>query len=298
MKIAITGASGFVGSHLVNRLLDENRDLTILSHRNNPNISTNLKIKIVKGTVEDVDSMVLAFKDVDVVIHLVGIIVETKEKTFNKTVAIGTKNLVKAAKSTNVKKIIYLSALGTSSHSVSKYHKTKYIAEQEIINSGLEYTILRASVIFGFGDGFISKLSKMIKSAPLTPVIGNGRYRLQPIYINDLVYILIDSIVNKNTNNKIIDIAGPEKLEFLQILDIIKLDLNVKKMNFHMPVAVMKPIAFIMEKLLTSPPLTRDQLKMMLVGNTGDIEEMEKIFSIKPISLSEGLKRYKRNSNV
>jgi NADH dehydrogenase len=298
VKIAVTGASGFVGSHLVKRLVKDNREITALSHHNSFHNNSYGSINIVRGSVEDVDSMISAFRGVDVVIHLVGIIVETKEKTFDKTVFQGTINLVSAAKITGVKKIIYLSALGTSSDAFSKYHKTKYNAEQEIINSGIEYTILRASVIFGEGDGFISMLSRMIKKSPITPVIGSGKYQLQPIYIDDLVQVIINSITNSDTKDKIIDIAGPEKLEYLQILNIIKVDLNVKRLNFHIPILVMKPMAFLMEKMLNSPPLTRDQLKMMLAGNTGNIDKMERIYSIKPISLEDGLKKYKRKINV
>jgi NADH dehydrogenase len=295
VKIAVTGASGFIGNHLLTSLLKDDFEITILSHKIQSINNSDEKLKIVKGAIEDISSLTNAFQDIDIVIHLVGIIVETKEKTFEKTVAQGTKNLVSAAKASRVKKIIYLSALGTSSEALSNYHKTKYIAEQAIINSGIEYTILRASVIYGERDGFISMLSHMIKSLPFTPVIGDGKYKLQPIYIDDLVSVLHESILSEDSKNKLFDIAGPEKLEYLQILDIIKVDLDVKRLNFHIPVAVMKPMAFLMEKFLTFPPITRDQLKMMLTGNTGNIEEMEKVYSIKPISLEEGLKRYKRN---
>jgi NADH dehydrogenase len=295
VKIAVTGASGFVGSHLVDSLQKANFEITVLSHRNISSNNSKERINIIHGSIEDTGSMVRAFQSVDVVLHLVGIIVETKENTFEKTVAQGTKNLVSAAKTAGVKKIIFLSALGTTPNSLSKYHKTKYIAEQAIINSGIDYTILRASVIFGERDGFISMLSRMIKRLPFTPVIGDGKYKLQPLYINDLVFVLHRSIISEETKNKIIDIAGPDKLEYLQILDIIKVDLNVKRLNFHISVMVMKPIAFLMEKLLSFPPITRDQLKMMLAGNTGNIDEMQRIYSFKPISLEEGLKKYKRN---
>ena len=210
MKIGITGGFGFVGKHLLTRLAKEQYQLVLLSNRNRDLPDDEQDIAIKSGMVEDVPSLIEAFKGCDTIIHLVGLIAETKTKTFDKTVVLGTGNVVTAAKKTGVKQLIYLSALGTNQQAGSRYHQTKYQAEQAIMNSGLNYTILRPSVIYGPGDGFISLLTKMINRSPITPVIGDGRYRLQPVFINDVTEALMQSISNESVKNTIITLAGPE----------------------------------------------------------------------------------------
>jgi len=294
VKVAVLGGTGFVGHHLVKKLLEARHRVTILVHRQMREEQKHQDINVIYGDIENIDSLHKAFENIDVVYHLVGIIAETKDKKFDKTVAEGTKNVVKACVEKGVKKIIYLSALGASKAAKTKYHQTKYQAEEAIKTSGLDYIIYRPSIIYGSGDGFVSLLSKMIKWSPLTPVIGSGKYLFQPVYIDDLVQALALGLTVKEVTGKIIDIAGPEKLEYLKILNIIKKVLRKKRLNFYIPIAVMKPIAYLLEKIVVPSPLTREQLLMIEMGNTGDISTMKKLFSIEPIDLENGLKKYLR----
>lgn len=294
MNVAVLGGTGFVGHHLVKKLLETNHHLTLLVHRHlNKEISYD-NINVIYGDIETIDSLDKAFENIDVVYHLVGIIAETKDKKFDKTVAEGTKNVVKACIEKGVKKIIYLSALGTSKSAKTKYHQTKYQAEQAIETSGLNFIIYRPSIVYGPGDSFISQLSKIIKWFPFTPVIGSGKYLFQPIFIDDLIQAMVLGLEIPEATGQIIDIAGPEKLEYLKILNIIKKVLRKKRLNFYIPITVMKKIAFCLEKIMKPSPITREQLLMMEMGNTGDISTMEKLFSIKPIDLENGLKKYLR----
>ena len=294
MKVAVTGASGFVGQHLVKRLLDDNHEVTALIRSGRLEESLSRRVNEYYGSVEDTASMVAAFGGQEAVIHLVGLIAETKTKTFEKTVAQGTANLVDACRAAGIRKIVFLSALGTAPNAQTKYHRTKYAAEQVISKSGLDFTILRASVIFGPGDGFISLLSRLISKMPFTPVIGDGRYQLQPIFIDDLTRSMAGALAAKEASGEIIDLAGPEKLEYLEILDILKSVMGKRKMNFFVPVALMRPMAFLLEKLMKPAPLTRDQLVMMEMGNTGDITKMRELLGIEPTSLENGLRTYMR----
>jgi len=294
VNVAVLGGTGFVGHHLVKKLLETNHHLTLLVHRHlNKEISYD-NINVIYGDIETIDSLDKAFENIDVVYHLVGIIAETKDKKFDKTVAEGTKNVVKACIEKGVKKIIYLSALGTSKSAKTKYHQTKYQAEQAIETSGLNFIIYRPSIVYGPGDSFISQLSKIIKWFPFTPVIGSGKYLFQPIFIDDLIQAMVLGLEIPEATGQIIDIAGPEKLEYLKILNIIKKVLRKKRLNFYIPITVMKKIAFCLEKIMKPSPITREQLLMMEMGNTGDISTMEKLFSIKPIDLENGLKKYLR----
>ncbi|UCE23207.1 MAG: complex I NDUFA9 subunit family protein [Candidatus Zixiibacteriota bacterium] len=294
MKIAVTGGTGFVGRNLVNRLLSEGYSVTVTTHKSPATGLIEGNISYAEASVGDVDNLRRAFDGALVVYHLVGIIAETKRKTFQMTVVEGTKNVVEACRKSGVKKIIYLSAMGTSADASTVYHQTKYLAEQAVVSSGLEYVIFRPSVIYGPGDGFVSLLTKMIKASPITPVIGDGRYMLQPVYIDDVVSAMVGALTVRSASGRTIELGGPEKLEYLEILNIIRRVLNKRQVNLHIPLWVMKPAAFIMEKIVKPAPVTRDQLAMMQMGNTGDIAPMIELFSLSPVKLEDGLRKYLR----
>ncbi len=291
MKIGITGATGFVGSHLLKRITEQNHDVKILVHENRNSHGYGDNVELCYGSIDDVNSLKAFCEGLDALYHLVGIIAETKTKTFEKTVALGTKNIVNAAIEKKVKKFVYLSAVGTSEESLSKYHQTKFIAEQAVIKSQIPFVIFRPSILYGQGDGFISMLVQLIRYSPFVPVIGTGKYKMQPLYIDDLTTMMTSV---ENTENEIIEVGGPEKLEYLKILDILKKVLGKKRMNFFLPTLFMKFVASLLERIVKPAPITKDQLLMMELGSTCDLTKMNKLFSIDPVSLEDGLQKYMR----
>ena len=293
MNIAITGSTGFVGSHIT-RVLSKKYAVTAIKHISYSPFQKERNIKEVTASINDIDSLITAFKDIDIVIHLVGIIAETKTKTFEGVVTRGTKNVVSACKEAGVKKIIYISAAGTSSDAAISYFKTKYQAEQTVIASGLSYLILRHSVIYGKNDGVVSMVKKLITSMPFTPVIGSGRYILQPIYIDDLSAIVEKSIELPNVWNDTIDLAGPEPMEYVEIIRILKKTLHKKRLNIFIPMVFMKLIALLLEKIFKPSLVTVDQLIMLESGSEVDITKMKEFFSIEPVKFENGLKKYLR----
>ncbi len=260
MRIGVTGASGFVGSYLVKKLLEQKHKVVVLAHSQKSSVRWGSAVEVCHGSIEDVSSLESFCENLDVVYHLVGIIAETRKNKFDTTVGIGTKNLVEAAKKQKVKKIIYLSAVGTHENAKSKYHRTKFVAEQAVIASELPFVIFRPSIIYGKGDGFITMLEQMIRISPFLPIIGSGKYRMQPLYIDDLITMMTDC---SQINNEIIEVGGPDKLEYLEILDILKRVLRKKRMNFFLPIMFMNIVSSVLEKILKPAPITRDQIVMM-----------------------------------
>lgn len=294
MTIGVTGATGFLGGHLINRLLIDGHKLRTLVHRRRPDPALESQVVAVTGSVNNIESLRAAFEGAEIICHLVGLIAETRTQTFKEIVARGTANVVKACRLAGVRRLLYISAIGTSSDAASKYHRTKYVAEQAVISSGLEYVILRPSVIFGPGDGFITMLERLIRMSPVTPVIGSGRYKLQPVFIDDLVAVIVRSITSDVGLGRIIEIGGPEKLEFLQILNIIKQVTGRRRLNLHLPLAFMKLVARLMEAVMKPAPITTDQLLMMEAGNVVQSSETIELFGVQPVALEDGLKRYMR----
>lgn len=294
VRIGVTGATGFLGGHLINRLLIDGHKLRTLVHRRRPDPALESQVVAVTGSVNNIESLRAAFEGAEIICHLVGLIAETRTQTFKEIVARGTANVVKACRLAGVRRLLYISAIGTSSDAASKYHRTKYVAEQAVISSGLEYVILRPSVIFGPGDGFISMLERLIRMSPVTPVIGSGRYKLQPVFIDDLVAVMVRSMTSNVGLGRIIEIGGPEKLEFLQILNIIKQVTGRRRLNLHLPLAFMKLVARLMEAVMKPAPITTDQLLMMEAGNVVQSSETIELFGVQPVALEDGLKRYMR----
>ncbi len=249
---------------------------------------------MVTGSIDDIAVLGAAFAGAEAVWHLVGVIAETRTASFEGTVAQGTRNVVQACRSARVRWLGYLSAMGTSSDAPSRYHQAKFAAEQAIAESGLEFVILRPSVIYGPGDGFVSMLVSLIRRTPIVPVIGDGEYQLQPVFIEDVVAVASHALVCEAANGQRIDIGGPEKLEYLDILDIIMKALRLNRKVVHVPVGLVKPLVALMEKLSLPAPLTSDQLIMMQMGSTGDINRMKEIFDFSPTDLFTGLKKYLR----
>jgi len=294
LKIAVTGASGFVGRHLVKELAGRGHDLRLLSYKRRPQIAVGSSAEVVEANVHNSDSLSKAFKHIDVVYHLVGIIAETRRLTFEKTVVAGTQNVIAACKQKGVKRLIYLSAAGASSDAASKYHRTKWQTEKAVRESGIDYTIFRPSVIYGEGDGFISMLVKMIKRLPLVPVIGDGKYKLQPVFIRDLIAVMAEVPGNRQSVNKTIEIGGPEALEYRKIISTLKRVLNKKRGRLYLPLWLMKANAAILEKIMKPAPITRDQLLMLEAGNITDNSLLTQIFDVELTKFENALNEYMR----
>ena len=295
MRVAVTGATGFVGRHLVERLLKDSHEVTIVANRRSGANLFSDRVKYTRASVHNAHDLQAAFSDCQAVLHLVGIIAETRKNTFETTVEQGTKNVISACRQNNIETIIYLSALGTTEDAQSKYFKTKWSAEQSVKNSGINWTIFRPSIIYGRSDGFLTMMSKIIKLSPFVPIFGDGKYRLQPVYIGDLVEAMAKSLTNKECRGEIIEIGGAEPLEYVEIINSIKKALKKKRMNLFIPMAVIKPVAVLLEKILKPSPLTTDQLVMLEQGSVCDLSKMKRLFEIEPVGFDEGLRKVLEN---
>src|SRR4030065_487006 len=289
--ILITGGTGFVGSHLIKRLIDEDHKVRCVIREGSKKIDRikGLGAEIVHGDVTDADSLIDACKGIDTIIHLVGIIQEEKGMTFQSIHVDGTRNLVNAAKKNNVRLFYYQSANGADKDGKTAYYKTKAEAEEIVKASGMDYIIFRPSLSYGDGDQFVLRLKKIIHDAPVIPIIGSGESLLQPIFIDDLVACLIKAITTPQLKNRIFCIAGPEQIRFKDVVIRIADAMGVKRPSFHVPVFLMRPAAMLMEAILPKPPVTVDQITMLQMDNICDIKEMKEAFNIEPISFKEGI---------
>jgi NADH dehydrogenase len=251
-----------------------------------------LGVEPVVGDISDWGSLEKACAGVERVIHLVGIIQEGPGSTFQAVHVDGTRNLLEAAKKAGVRHFFYQSALGTRPAARSEYHKTKWQAEELVRASGIAYTILRPSLIYGPGDQFTLRLADVIRMSPVLPVIGSGRAKVQPIYIDDVVSCIVKAVTGEAFLNEIYEVGGPEQLTYEEVTREIARAMGISRPVFRMPMLLMRPAARLLESMLSKPPITTGQLLMLEEDNVCSTQDICEACGGVPLRFSEGLKRF------
>lgn len=287
MRIFLTGGTGFVGRNMIEPLLGEGHSIRALV-RNPAKVQTSeQRVEWIAGDVVEGSGLDQGIAGCDAVVHLVGIIVEKGENTFEQVHQVGTRNVVEAAKRAGIKRFIQMSALGVRPDGVAAYQTTKWRGEEEVRRSGIPYCILRPSLIFGPGDGFVTQMMETMRSAPLRrPVPGDGSPCFRPIYIGDVTACFARALVANAAMNQTIELGGAEELSLNQVLTEIASCAGVSKSPIHIPLPLMFTGAFFLERLMPNPPVTTDQLRMLREGSTCDIEPMVRILGVQPRGFS------------
>jgi len=264
-NVAVTGANGFVGKN-VRKFLYKNKVRVLgISRKNFGKYSTETKAQS-KNLLEQ--RLQKKLKNYDALVHLIGIGVESSGSTFEEINVNLTKNTIKLCKKSGIKKIIYISGLGVSKNNTSNYFTSKYKAEQEIINSGLDYTIFRASYIIGKTDHLTKSLSKQMKKGVII-IPGSGKYQLQPIFVEDVAKIILKSIVEKNFSKKILDLVGPRKISFEDFVKLFSKNTKVKFKKINL------------KNVYDEGTYSSESLDLLIGDYTSDMTQLQKLASIK-----------------
>ena len=295
MKVFVTGGTGFVGRNIVRRLVDSGHDPVLLVR--NKDSMANLghypnSLRLVSGGLQDIAVLEEGISGCGAVIHLVGIIREVGSNTFMAVHYKGTRNVVEASRRAGIKRFIHMSAEGTKPSATSNYHKTKFMAEEYLKSSGLNYTIFRPSMLFGPGDKNFNVLADLIRKAPIIPVIGAGNYKWQPVSVADVAEIFVLSLDNPRAERKTYEVRGPDVFTFNQILDILMEILGFRKPKIHIPVGVIRPVVHLLDRILSSPLITIDQMKMLLDNYDHPVDDLLRDFNINLIPFEKGLREY------
>ena len=293
VTVLVTGGTGFIGPYVVHAL--RTQDTPVRALVRNPSRATRLAawgVELATGDVTEPASLGAAFEGVDAVVHLVAII-KGKQQDFERVMAQGTRNVVAAAQDAGARRLVLASALGLDERSKDAvpYFAAKWEMEQAVRESGLEHVIFRPSFVFGRDGGVLPTFIRLARFAPVTPIVGPGRRRLQPIWVEDLAQYYALALTNQAATNRTFELGGPDVVSWNEFWERLKGVLGVRRPSVHVPVALMRTQATVTERL-PGAPVTRDQLTMLELGdNVVTDPSAVEVFQLPLVPLDEQLRR-------
>jgi uncharacterized protein YbjT (DUF2867 family) len=293
--ILITGATGYIGRHLVARLVEKGERPSVLVRdpRRAASILPAEGVEFVQGDTTNPASLEAAVRSIDTIVHAAFITADHKQSSGNQYEATnvqGTANLIKAAKDAGVKRIIEISGLGTKPDKPGSYMQGRYLAEKMLKESGLNWTIIQPSVLFGKDAPFIKGLADLIRTSPVVPLIGGGKVMFQPIYVEDVVTVIIQVLDDPaRTNGKTYTIGGPAYYSFTQVIDALMHAMHKTRIKAPAPSSLVGLGSAVMEMVLPKPPLTKAAMTLFAFDNTTDLHSVERDFGFVPMSFTRYL---------
>lgn len=286
MNILLTGASGFVASHLLQALQRVGHSMFVCTHSKAVEPSEALNIINVNFMhMHQVDDWLPHLKGIDAVINSVGIIAENKKQTFAMLHLHAPANLFKACEIMGVKRVIQISALGADDTAVVKYHRSKKAADDILRNSSLDWFILRPSLIYGKG-GKSFKFFQQLSNLPIIPLLGDGQQMLQPVHISDVVATVLRCLDSDVSSQQTIDVVSEQVISYQYWL--ISLRQKQSKAYFlQLPVSMVMRLSSL-GKYFRLPLFNPDNLYMLQQNTIADSTALTTFLGRKPISLQEG----------
>jgi len=265
--IAIFGAGGFIGKHLM-------RQLTKLDYRikvatRNPYRKGYLKtlgspgqIELFKANIFNEDEVKKILNNCDIVINLVGILYETRRQKFTRVHEEFPLILSKLCNDYNIKKLIHISALGVEEKHESKYKQSKINGEKNIKNNFKKSIILRPSVVFGPEDKFFNTFASLAQISPALPLVGGGKTKFSPVYVGDVTEAIIKALSLNNNETQIYELGGPENYSFKELMEILLVEIKKKRFLINIPFGFAKFQSYFLQ-MMPNPLLTPDQVELL-----------------------------------
>jgi uncharacterized protein YbjT (DUF2867 family) len=290
--ILVTGASGFVGSHLVPALIGAGHRVVALSRTEASGARVVDRLAIAdRGRVDvriaDVTrpaSLPPAISGVDAVAHLVAI---PRDRNGGASLRLinteGTRAVVAAMRTTGVRRLIHLGAMGVEDDPELHYASSKAKAEALVADSGLDWTILKPSVQFGEGDGFFNIIAGLVRLSPgVVPLAGGGKARFQPIHSDDVAAVVVRALEDPTTIGGSFELGGPRYWTYREITREVSGALGKRRLLVPLPVPLISLVARSAELVHLPFPVATDQLQQLRLDNIGPLDLVRERFGFEP----------------
>jgi NADH dehydrogenase len=286
MQIAVVGATGFVGSHLVPHLVDAGHVVIAIS-RNGRRLdgwTDAVEARPADVTRDDLDA---AMAGAEGVVHLVAIPRETGGRKFDDVNVHGTRRVVEAAERVGVNRLVHLSVLGVADDGKLAYLHSKWRGEEAVRSSSLDWVVLRPSLMFGRGDGFFNLVKTTLRwwSPGVVVIPGKGDARFQPISVDDVAIAVERSLVEPDRARRVYEIGGPEWVTYREIVDAVMAATGMRRLKLGMPIPLISALTSVTDRVLPIFPVSHDQIASLQRPNYTDPDAFESAFGVVPRKL-------------
>jgi uncharacterized protein YbjT (DUF2867 family) len=295
--ILVTGATGFIGRVLLRHLFDTGRDVRVLIRpsRRSPRLPKGMPVDVAVVSLTDERAIRAALKDVDVIFHLAGAESQGRNANLLSVDMQGTENLVRVAADVGVKRFITVSHIGASRSSGFPVFKAKGIAEEHIRRSGIPHTIFRTSVVFGPEDHFTTNLARLLQMAPIFfPLPESTRAVIQPLWVEDLVTVLLWSLDNEATINQTYEIGGSEYFTVRQVVELIMQVTRRPRTLFELHPVFLRALIVTLESFVPNYPASSFWLDYISINRTCAVDNLPRFFGLMPARFAYRLDYLKR----
>jgi uncharacterized protein YbjT (DUF2867 family) len=299
--VLVTGAAGMVGIHTCRELCKNGWQIRALIR--DPAKAAmalgQLPVEFRVGDVRDATTLRSALNGCGAVIHLAAVAIEKKGDTYRESNTAATERLISAARGENVDRVIFMSQNGADSRSPYPFLRSKGFAQDSIKTSGLKWTVLRPSVIFGPEDQFVNVLGRLIRLTPkVFPLPGGGSARFQPIAADDVARVVRLTLEKKATVNQSYDLGGAIPLTLRQMTERILTAMGTQRKIVSIPVKALKPVIAMAQRLIPNPPVTASLLDLLSLDNTVPNNALTDFFKVVPIPFAADELQYLRRITV
>jgi uncharacterized protein YbjT (DUF2867 family) len=298
--ILVTGGTGFVGRALLPRLVENGYDLRVLLRpsRRTPRLPKGLALPVALASLDDERGLRTALSGVETLIHLAGAEWDGRKGDVFAVDAQGTRRLMELAQAAGVRRVLYVSHLGADRASAYPVLKAKGLAEEFIRQSGIPYTILRASLLFGPEDAFVNVVAAMLKLMPFVFLMpGDGKVTLQPMWVYDLATCLEWSLHDEAGLNQTLEVGGPEFVSFAAMVDIISEVLGTRRWVIPTRQPYLRAGAEFMGQVLPRSPLTTHWLDYLATNRTCELTSLTRYFGLKATRFTPDTLKYLRQKH-
>jgi NADH dehydrogenase len=294
LRVLVTGAGGFIGRHLIPRLVSRGHRVRALA-RIAPS-EPGSAIPGVEWLVADLtrrDSLAGIAGGCDRVVHLAGRFEAVDGISLGRLHGTGTRNLVWEVLKSDVERIVLVSAHGASPDG-GEFFRTKFEAEDIVLSCGIDPIILRPTVVYGPGDHFTDPVVRILRSFPVFPMMGDGTFELQPLAVEDMVDVLTQAVERPELVGQLVDVAGPERLSFVRIVRLLGEAIGRPRPIIPLPAAFARPASRLAEILGIPRPFSVSQLDILRFGSILDSEDnpVRSMFHLKPLPFADAVTDY------